>query len=140
MSVKQFDIKDLAGKYGLSNEVGVDFWKHEQSGQWILTHDACEKIAVMENIRLHEIKPLNSSDTLVRFLISMVKVGEDGKTAVNQITSVGEADTNNCKGAKYLGCMAEKRGIDRCVLKLVNAYQWGVSSETEADDFSEGKK
>ena len=31
--------------------------------------------------------------------------------------------------------MAEKRGIDRCVLKLVNAYQWGVYSEVEAEDF-----
>jgi hypothetical protein len=35
--------------------------------------------------------------------------------------------------------MAEKRGIDRCVLKLINAYQYDISSEVEADDFSDGK-
>ena len=33
--------------------------------------------------------------------------------------------------------MAEKRGIDRCILKLIRAYQYGISSEVEADDFSE---
>ena len=31
--------------------------------------------------------------------------------------------------------MAEKRGIDRCVLKLINAYEYGISSEVEAEDF-----
>ena len=30
---------------------------------------------------------------------------------------------------------AEKRGVDRCVLKLINAYEYGISSEVEADDF-----
>ena len=32
--------------------------------------------------------------------------------------------------------MAEKRGIDRCVLQLINAYEYGISSEVEADDFA----
>ena len=31
--------------------------------------------------------------------------------------------------------MAEKRGRDRCVLKLIKAYEWGIYSEEEADDF-----
>ena len=35
-----------------------------------------------------------------------------------------------------MGCMAEKRGIDRCVLKLIHAYEYGISSEVEADDFA----
>ena len=33
--------------------------------------------------------------------------------------------------------MAEKRGIDRCVLKLINAYEYGIKSEEEADDFKQ---
>lgn len=31
--------------------------------------------------------------------------------------------------------MAEKRGVDRCVLKSINAYQYGISSEVEAEEF-----
>ena len=50
------------------------------------------------------------------------------------ITSVGEADDKNCFSG-YKGCMAEKRGVDRCVLKLINAYEYGISSEVEAEDF-----
>ena len=38
------NIKELAKKYGL---IEGDFWNHKQSGQWILTHDAVEKIATI---------------------------------------------------------------------------------------------
>ena len=73
------------------------------------------------------IETLNSEKDLVRFLITMAKGGDT-------ITSVGEADDKNCFSG-YKGCMAEKRGVDRCVLKLINAYEYGISSEVEADDF-----
>ena len=52
----------------------------------------------------------------------------------NTIISVGEANKQNCT-SRYLGCMAEKRGRDRCVLKLINAYEYGMYSEEESDDF-----
>ena len=118
------NIKELANKYGL---VEGDFWNHKQSGQWILTHDAVEKIATIEGILLVNIETLNSEKDLVRFLITMAK----GDVT---ITSVGEADDKNCFSG-YKGCMAEKRGVDRCVLKLINAYEYGISSEVEAEDF-----
>ena len=35
--------------------------------------------------------------------------------------------------------MAEKRGKDRAILKLIKAYEYGISSEEEADDFKESK-
>ena len=66
-------------------------------------------------------------------LITMVKEDKDGNV-IASITSVGEADNRNSKN-NYYGSMAEKRGIDRCVLKLINAYEYGVFSEVEADDF-----
>ena len=118
------NIKELAKKYGL---IEGDFWNHKQSGQWILTHDAVEKIATIEGIMLVNIETLNSEKDLVRFLITMAK----GDVT---ITSVGEADDKNCFSG-YKGCMAEKRGVDRCVLKLINAYEYGISSEVEAEDF-----
>ena len=121
-------INDIQEKYELSKEPNVDFWKHQQSGQWILTHAAVEKIAGQEGVEMVDIKVLNSEVDLVRFLITM-KLGD------THITSIGEADRKNCH-SQYLGCMGEKRGIDRCVLKLIDAYQYGISSEVEADDFA----
>ena len=118
------NIKELAKKYGL---IEGDFWNHKQSGQWILTHDAVEKIANIEGILQVNIETLNSEKDFVRFLVTMSK----GDVI---ITEVGEADDNNCF-SQYLGCMAEKRGVDRCVLKLINAYEYGISSEVEAEDF-----
>ena len=118
-------IKELAEKYGLSKD---DFWQHKQSGNWIVKHDTTERIAVVEGIRLVDIQVLNSEKDFVRFLVTM-------ETDDRNISSVGEADSRNCT-SKYYGCMAEKRGIDRCVLKLIEAYQYGVYSEVESDDFS----
>ena len=121
------NIKDLAKKYTLSKD---DFWQLPQNDKvWIITHDATEKIASQENILMTNIETLNSSDDLVRFLVTMT-MGD------KIITSVGEADRKNCR-ANYLGCMAEKRGVDRCVLKLINAYKYGIYSDTEADEFKQ---
>ena len=36
------DNKELAEKYGLKAD---DFWKHNQSGKWIISHKAVMKIA-----------------------------------------------------------------------------------------------
>ena len=33
----------------------------------------------------------------------------------------------------------EKRGVDRCVLKLINAYEYGIYSDSESDDFKKPK-
>ena len=122
-------IKELQKLYDLKAE---DFWKHQQSGQWIITHDAVEKIAFQEKIELVERIVDNSEPDLVRYWITMGYYDDEG----NHITqsAVGEADRKNCK-SQYLGCIASKRGEDRCVLKLIRAYQYGVSSEVEAEDF-----
>ena len=117
-------IKELAEKYELTND---DFWKHKQSGKWILTHDACTIISHKEEIKLESFDSLYQSDNECRFLIGMSK---DGRI----VKSVGEAGKSNCT-SKYLGCMAEKRVRDRCVLKLINAYEYGIYSEEESDDF-----
>jgi hypothetical protein len=121
-------IKELAKKYNLGKD---DFWQQKQSRNWILTHDAIEKIATIENIELINFEILNTEVDFARFLITMKK--ED-----KSIISIGEASTKNCKNT-YYGAMAEKRGIDRCVLKLIKAYEYGIYSEVEADDFKQPK-
>lgn len=119
-------IKELAKKYNLGKE---DFWQHKQSRNWILTHDAIEKIATIENIELIKFEILNTEIDFARFLITM-------KKGDKSIISVGEASAKNCTN-NYYGAMAEKRGIDRCVLKLIKAYEYGIYSEVEADDFKQ---
>ena len=67
------NIKELASKYELTEN---DFWElRKNSNKWIITHDACEKIAHIENVELVNIQVLNSEVDLVRFLITM-KLGE----------------------------------------------------------------
>ena len=123
-------IKELAKRYDLVKD---DFWQHKQSGQWIIKHDAVEKIATMEDIEVDDIKVLNSERDFVRFLITMsMDVKETGE--VRTVSTIGEADKGNCMSS-YYGSMAEKRGKDRGILKLIRAYKYGVSSEIEADDF-----
>ena len=122
-------IAELGKKYKLKGD--VDLWKCHND--WILTHDACTKIALIENIKLSRLEPIYQSETSCRFLVTMVKEDKDGNV-INSVTSIGEADNRNSKN-NYYGSMAEKRGIDRCVLKLINAYEYGVYSEVEADDF-----
>ena len=122
------NIKDIQEKYNL---VSDDFWEHKQSKSWILTHDACTKIGNQEGIELVDINVINSEPDLVRILVTMKK----GSVS---ITTFGEADRKNCFNS-YLGMMSEKRGIDRAILKLINAYEYGVYSEVEADDFKKSK-
>ena len=124
------EIKDLASKFNLDPK--NDFWKHKQSGKWIITHDACEKIASMENIILAKWETLNSERDFCRFLITMAMPMKD--SAEKLISSIGEASKENCQ-SKYYGSMAEKRGVDRCILKLINAYEYGIYSDSEADSF-----
>jgi hypothetical protein len=38
----------------------------------------------------------------------------------------------------YNWAMCEKRLKDRLTLKMINAYEYGVYSEVEADDFKKG--
>ena len=123
------NIADLGKKYKLDGK--VDVWKCHDN--WILTFDAITKIALIENIKLSRLEPIYQSETSCRFLVTMVKEDKDGNV-INSVTSIGEADNRNSKN-NYYGSMAEKRGISRGVLKLINAYQYGIYSEVEADDF-----
>ena len=123
------NISDLGKKYKLDGK--VDVWKCHDN--WILTHDAITKIALLENIKISKIESIYQSETSCRFLVTMVKEDKDGNV-IDSVTTVGEADTKNCK-MSYISSMAEKRGIDRGVLKLIKAYEWGVFSEIEAEAF-----
>ena len=118
------NIKELSKKFNLTKE---DYWQESRSKKWIISHDACEKIADMEGIIFGPPQILNSEQNFVRMVIS-------GKKGEVLMWSVGEADNKNCKNL-YFGAMAEKRGKDRVILKLINAYEYGIYSDVEADNF-----
>ena len=134
------NIAELGKKYKLVSQDkegnAVDLWKCHNN--WILTHNAVSKIAHMERIKLSRIESIYQSETSCRFLITMVKEDSNG-VVVDSVTSVGEADAKNCK-MSYIASMSEKRGIDRAVLKLIKAYEYGIYSEVEAEDFKKKEK
>lgn len=119
-------IKEIAQKYDLSKD---DFWelKRGTRSMWIITHDACEKIAAKENIQF-------GAPTIYRDSNQDVAIVGDAKRGNKIIWSTGEASPKNCK-APYMFAMAEKRLKDRLVLKLINAYEYGIYSDSEADNF-----
>lgn len=118
------NIKQLAEQYKLSKD---DFWQHKQSKNWILTHDACQKIAYQTKIQF-------GAPTVFRDDNSNVAFVGDAKRGNTIAWSTGEASPKNCRMA-YPFAMAEKRLKDRLTLKLINAYEYGIYSEVEADDF-----
>ena len=119
-------IKEIAQKYDLSKD---DFWelKRGTRSMWIITHDACEKIAAKENIQF-------GAPTIYRDSNQDVAIVGDAKRGNKIIWSTGEASPKNCK-APYMFAMAEKRLKDRLILKLINAYEYGIYSDSEADNF-----
>lgn len=139
------NIKQLVEKYKLTQD---DVWKCQKS--WVVSHNAVEKIMAIENINIEDIKVLNSEMFFARFLITATKdnkkvmtIGEaifkDGSTLQKKYRNGNPYMLGNCD-IDYIGSMAEKRGIDRAVLKLINAYEYGIYSESEADNFKKPNK
>ena len=124
------DIKTLADKYNLKKS---DFWEMRFGGKsnWIITHDAVEKIADVEGIKFHKPEVFRDNNSNVAMLGSATKGDK-------HIWSTGESSSYNNKNP-YNFAMCEKRLKDRLVLKLINAYEYGIYSDVEADDFKKGK-
>jgi len=119
------NINELGKKYELNST--TDVWEvRKGSGKWVLTHDAVMKIADQEGITF-ELPQIFTEGKAV----SMVGVASKGDV---KTWATGEANPDNCT-AKYYWAMAEKRLKDRLTLKIINAYEYGIYSEEEADEF-----
>ena len=160
------DIKQLAEKYELTKD---DFWElRRNSNKWIITHDACEKIAVQENIVFEPPQIINYTPTIItengekvqkvtkwgtqRWTpawagtcqrksgdVAMIITGYKQDNPDYKIWTTGEANGDKCT-MNYMMDMSEKRGKDRIILKLINAYEYGIYSDVEADDFAKHDK
>ena len=117
-------MQEIAKEFSLTKD---DYYHHKQSNKWIMKKEAIEKISDQKGIVLEAVQVLNSERDWVRLLVTMV-MGEV------RMSSIGEADgKSTCLGNRYYGCMAEKRGIGRVVLRLIGASKNGIMAE---DDFS----
>ena len=110
-----------------------DFWNCH--GKWIIKHDACEMIADKEHIVFKVPVQNMEASPNVALLIEGIMLDEE-KKPIKSEWSFGEACARNTKMG-YWWAMAEKRGKDRVILKLINAYEKGIYSETEADDWNQ---
>ena len=121
-------LKDIKEKYNLTKD---DFWEMKRGNRsmWILTHDACERIAYKEGIIFDMPNPELSCTVPPNVTLY-------GSATLGDRTewSNGEANPTNCK-MPYMNAMAEKRLKDRLTLKLINAYEYQIYSEIEADSF-----
>ena len=160
------NIQEIKDKYGLNPE--TDFWElRKNSNKWIITHDACEKIAVTEGIVFDPPEIISYTPTIITENgekvqkvmygkqtwkpawagtcqkksgdVAMIITGYKQDNPDYKVWTTGEASGDNCS-MNYPSAMAEKRGKDRIILKLINAYEYGIYSDVEADDFGKQDK
>lgn len=143
--------KMLYEEYKLEKD--VDFWLHNQSGSYIITHNAVKKIVAKQTEDGFQIVTPLSKDLIVfkngsegGMHGNEVVVGgdfhlknKDGKI-IRSVFRIGEANERNCKSIPYSWTMAEKRMYDRGVLDLLQMAQEGAYSDIEADDFKKKAK
>lgn len=107
-------------------------------GTWCIKHKALEIVAAHKGVKF-DAPIIYEGNALER--VSMLVVGHmDDRTE----WSIGECSTQNYKAfgnpkmAAYPWAMAEKRGKDRVILKLIGLHGYAYS-EDEADDFTPPK-
>ena len=100
------------------------------SSTWVVKHKALERVAVEQGIVFDRPAIIENN---AKEKIAVICVF--GKLKDRDEWSIGEASPANNKNS-YCYAMAEKRGKDRVILKLLNAHG-SLYSEAEADEFKE---
>jgi hypothetical protein len=114
-------VKDILKKHGFDWQECL--W--DCHGTWVMYHKWIEVAAAQNNItwELHDVE----FDTKNK--IAVVKC--NAKFGDKTISTYGEAAPHNCKNL-YTVAMAEKRAVDRAVLKLLGLHGF-IYSEEEVD-------
>lgn len=135
----------IARKYNLDRSA---FWELPQrKGTWLVKHSALEAVAVQAGIHFDDPTIIEADSkngiavVCVRgYVRELIKDSGNPHPTYQQgfgIWSIGEASPANNKNA-YPFAMAEKRAVDRVILKLIGLHGL-VYSEDEAD-FDEAPK
>ena len=118
-------IEVIRERYDLAAD---DFWQLPQKkGTWLVKHSALEMVAASAGITFEP--PIILEGNGVE---KVVAVCVTGHLQTRHVWSIGEASPANSKNA-YPWAMAEKRAIDRVILKLIGIHGL-VYSEDEIDD------
>src|SRR3954451_11601817 len=128
MSTADQQIADILAQYG--EPLAGNIWRVQ--GQAVIYHKALERLAAQAGIAF-------APPTLLRAERDEAVVLVTGSMGERTEGSMGEALVNvnyrvSGKQAAYVYAMAEKRGKDRVILKLIELHGL-VYSEEEADEF-----
>jgi len=137
MDIKQ--IKQVFKDNGVT--LGADdAWQVQ--GTWVIKHKALERLAAEAKIKWHEPKTIRAERDECVVLVSASRTDKDvyewsyGECAISVTGGFGNYKVKpGGNMAAYVYAMAEKRGKDRVILKLVGLH--GAYSEEEADDFKD---
>ena len=116
-------VAETLKKYGFGKDAAWDC-----HGVWVVYHRVLEQIAAQAGISFDPPQIIEAKGE--QGIAAVCVVGRMGDKAV---WSIGEAAPKNNKNA-YPWAMAEKRSVDRVILKLIGIHGL-VYSEEEADDF-----
>lgn len=119
-------VKDFMVKFKIAKD---EIWEVHGS-TWVVKHKALERVAGEVGI-VWDRPAMIEHDAANKIAVICVF----GKLKDRAEWSIGEASPANNKNA-YCYAMAEKRGKDRVILKLLDGHG-SLYSESEADEFSE---
>jgi hypothetical protein len=126
-------IKDILAKYGESMEGNT--WKVQ--GQTVILHKALERIAAKAAIEFDPPQMIRAEVDEAVLLVTGSRPGGVKEWSIGE-AKIGSNYRVSGKQAAYPYAMAEKRGKDRVILKLIELHGYAYS-EDEADDFRDGK-
>ncbi len=128
------ELRTILDRYGINPD--DEDWCWDVHGTIVLTHRAYEIIAAKEKIQFGQPAVVNAIVRDGQFSIALIVTAQLGERTE---WSFGEASDLNYRGSAkmslYPYAMAEKRGKDRVIAKLVGLAAY-CYSEDEADDFA----
>lgn len=122
-------VKDFMSKYKICSD---EVWEVHGS-TWVVKHKALERVAVEKGVKWDR-PAIIEHDAANKIAVICVF----GSLGDQSEWSIGEASPANNKNA-YCYAMAEKRGKDRVILKLLSG-SGELYSETEADEFTQPRQ
>jgi hypothetical protein len=131
MNKEQKDfLNEMVTKYCIVKD--IDTFTHQH--YTIITRSGIEKIQAKEDINItYSLEHIGVAGVIIK------AIATKGDKALETFGSASK-DTSY---SKYYAEMAEKRAMSRAVLKIIDAYRYGIFGEDESDEFknksNEGK-
>ena len=125
-------VKDILVKFKLKPEHALYSMPIGNKRLLIMKHKYCELVAVKAGVVIDDLVEVETNSASGKAVIKCYAHNDKMK-----VITYGEASPKNCRVA-YPYAMAEKRAVDRAVLKLVGLHGF-VYSEDEMEDADDQK-